>query len=376
MFPIPRGIATPRRRSYRDLIGLVAIQSFGNQMAGSFWLVYLVSPPQSLRFDVAILLWVTAFFVAALTVLAMSRGRPIRAGASMALGGAAVAVGHLSFLFLPPLAAVFAAGIGFGVYLPLFWLPMNSLLVFETTHANRAGRLSGVTATLTGVAVIGPALGGFIATTLGYPVLFVLGGLVVLGNLVLVRRLIPPEESFSFSIDLRRTGRRTASAFLGQGGIDGLLSAATPLGSFLLTTNSLELGLLFALFSLAAGVAALVLGRFSDRVRVRTPFLLLGPILSVPACLLAFAVRDLGTFAFAVGWLSMTSAVAPSFIYTILVDRMEDSIPTATATRELLLNVSRTIALVAGLGVLALGADVYALYLLAGGVILLEALAK
>ena len=47
-----------------------------------------------------------------------------------------------------------------------------------------------------------------------------------------------------------------------------------------------------------------------------------------------------------------------------------------TATRELVLNVSRTVALLGGLVLLAAGGDVYALYLLVGGVILLEALAR
>ena len=174
----------------------------------------------------------------------------------------------------------------------------------------------------------------------------------------------------------QRVGARTGLAFSGQGGVDGLISAATPLGSVLFTSASFELGLLFALFSLAAGIAAVVLGRVSDRVRVRTPFLLLGPLLSVPACLLVYLVRDLGVFVFAIGWLSMMSAVAPSFIYTILVDRTETEITTVTATREFILNTSRTLALLGGLAVITLGGDVYALYLLVGGVILLEALAK
>ncbi len=55
---------------------------------------------------------------------------------------------------------------------------------------------------------------------------------------------------------------------------------------------------------------------------------------------------------------------------------MEDSIPAVTATREFILNASRSVALFAGLIVLASGGDVYALYLLVGGVILLEALAR
>jgi hypothetical protein len=72
----------------------------------------------------------------------------------------------------------------------------------------------------------------------------------------------------------------------------------------------------------------------------------------------------------------MTSAIAPSFIYTILIDRTESEITSVTATRELVLNVSRTLALLGGIGLLALRVDVYGLYLLVGAVILLEALAK
>src|SRR2546425_750339 len=249
-------------------------------------------------------------------------------------------------------------------------------IVRETSPANRAGRLAGVTATFMTVAVVAPVLGGYLADTVGFPFLFSLGGLILAVNLIRARRLVRREESFSYVIDLRRMGSRTALAFAGQGGVDGLLSVATPLGSFLLTRDSFALGLLFALFSLAAGIAAVVLGRVSDPVKVRRPFLLLGPVLSVPACLLAFVSRDLGSFAFAIGWLSMTAVVAPSFIYTILVARMEDSIPAVTATREFILNTSRSVALFAGLIVLAFGGDVYALYLLVGGVILLEALAK
>jgi MFS family permease len=253
---------------------------------------------------------------------------------------------------------------------------LNSLIVSETNVANRAGRLAGITATFAITGVLGPILGGLIAASAGYRLVFALSAAIVAANLVMVRGLAQVDEVHSYSVSFRRIGRRTALAFAGQGGVDGLASAATPLGSFLFTRASLELGLLFALFSLAAGVAAVVLGRVSDRVRARTPFLLFGPVLSVPACLLAFLVRDLGTFAFAIGWFSMTSAVAPSFIYTILVDRSEADVPAVTATRELVLNASRTVALLGGLVVLASGGDVYSLYLLIGGVILLEALAR
>lgn len=362
--------------TYRSLIGIIAIQFFGNQMAGSFWLVYLVSAPRALPFAVGVLVWLVAFGVAALVVLVLSNGRPIRATTCMTRGILSVAIGHLSFVVLPPLAAVFIAGLCFGIYVPSFWLPMNCLLVSETHRGNRAGRLAGLTATFTTTGVVAPVLGGYIADVAGYWTLFLAGGAIVLGNLFVVRRVVDPSRTFAFSVDLRGTHPRTVLALAGQGGVDGLLTVATPLGSFLFTTNSFELGLLFSLFSLAAGIAAVVLGRISDRTKTRSPFLLLGPILSVPACLLAFSIRDLGTFAFAIGWLSLTSAIAPSFIYTILIDRMEDSVPRATASREFALNSGRAVAIMAGLLVLALGGDVYSLFLLVGGVVMLEAIAK
>ena len=369
-------LGTPRRRGYRRLLGILAVQAFGNQMAASFWLVYLVSPPQSLSFDVAIFVWIIAFAVAACTVLGLARGRPIRATTAMSTGLGIMILGHISFAVLPALQGMVFGALFFGIYIPLFWLPLNSLIVRETHSGNRAGRLAAITAVFAITGVLAPILGGFLADVVNYRAVFGLAAVIVGVNFLLVRSLAQADESLSFSLDLRRVGRRAALAFSGQGGVDGLTSAATPLGAFLFTSASLALGLLFALFSLAAGIATVVLGWMSDRVRVRTPFLLLGPLLSVPACLLVYFVRDLATFAFAIGWFSMTSAVAPSFIYTILVDRAEQHVPSLTATRELILNTSRTVALLGGLGVLALRGDVYTLYLLVGGVILLEALAK
>jgi hypothetical protein len=365
----------PSRLAYRSLIAIISVQFFGNQMAGSFWLVYLVSPPHALAFEVGVLVWLFAFAVATLVVVALSTGRPMRAATSMTLGIVTVAIGHISFVLLPPLAAVVVAGLCFGAYVPAFWLSMNCLLVLQTHRENRAGRLAGLTAAFTTTGVLAPILGGYIASVAGYGVLFVVGGATVLGNLVLVRRVVPPSEAFAFSIDLRGIHPRTVLSLVGQGAVDGLLIVGAPLGSFLFTRNSFELGLLFALFSMTAGGAAVVLGSLSDRVRTRGPFLLLGPVLSVPACLLAFVVRDLGTFALSIGWLYLTSAIAPSFIYTILVDRMEQSVPRATASREFSLNLGRAVAILGSLVILALGGDVYALFLLVGGVILLEALA-
>src|SRR5437879_13531439 len=109
--PAPPPFRISQRFRYRELLGLVAMQSFGNQMTGSFWIVYLVSRPQPIDFRVATLLWVIAFLTAALGVLLMARGRRIAARTSMTVVLGPTAAGHLALAFLPanwvvPLAVV------------------------------------------------------------------------------------------------------------------------------------------------------------------------------------------------------------------------------------------------------------------------------
>ena len=198
----------PRRRDYRALIAVLAIQTFANQMAASFWLVYLVSPPQSLPFPLAVWVWVIGFGVGACTVLGVARGQPNRATPTMTLGLGIMALGHVAFATLPPVWGMVAGGVCFGLYIPLFWLPLNSLIVSETNVANRAGRLAGITATFAITGVLGPILGGLIADVAGYRVVFGLAGAIVAANLVTVRGLAQVDEVHAYSVNFRRIGRR------------------------------------------------------------------------------------------------------------------------------------------------------------------------
>src|SRR2546428_1304940 len=229
--PAPPPFRVSQRFRYRELLGLVAVQSFGNQLTGSFWIIYLVSRPHPLAFGVATLLWVIAFLTAALGVLLMARGRRIAARTSMTVGLGTMAAGHFAFAFLPANWVVLVGGLAFGVYLPLFWLPMNSLLVRETSPANRAGRLAGVTATFMTVAVVAPVLGGDLSRTGRLPFPLSLRGLILALHLIRAPRLARRAEALSLVIDLRPMGSRPALPVPGQGGGGGLLSVGAPPGS-------------------------------------------------------------------------------------------------------------------------------------------------
>src|SRR5438445_7821868 len=113
--PAPPPFRVSQRLRYRELLGLVAIQSFGNQMAGSFWIVYLVSEPQALAFDVAALLWVVAYLTAAVVVVVMSRRRPIHARSSMMLALMIMALCHFVFAVLTASCNLVVVVYAFGV---------------------------------------------------------------------------------------------------------------------------------------------------------------------------------------------------------------------------------------------------------------------
>src|SRR3989442_7680646 len=130
--PAPPPFRVSQRLRYRELLGLVAIQSFGNQMAGSFWIVYLVSEPQALAFDVAALLWVVAYLTAAVVVVVVARGPPIHARSSMTLALMIIAFCHFALAVLSAFWIVVVAGVAVRLYLPLFLLLMECLPLRET----------------------------------------------------------------------------------------------------------------------------------------------------------------------------------------------------------------------------------------------------
>src|SRR5437660_11596057 len=105
----------------------------------------------------------------------------------MVSGLAIMVLGHLSFAFLPALWGMVSGSVCFGLYVPLFWLPLNSLVVRETNHANRAGRLAGITATFAITGVLAPIVGGWIADRASYRLAFVPGVVAVASSVLLLR---------------------------------------------------------------------------------------------------------------------------------------------------------------------------------------------
>jgi MFS family permease len=364
-----------RRRGYRELLVLFSLLAFASSLTGSFWVVFLYDvhglPPAA----VAALIG-GATFVAATASIGMGRLPSVPATPTMIAGLACLAgtLVALASLRGPALYAAFT--LLFGAYIPLFFIPWNTLVAEETQPRDRGAKLAGITLTFSLATVGAPFLGGVIASGWGFPALFLVGAAVLAAAGVLAAWIAEPEERVRLRWNPRRFGRATTCSFVAQGGIDGILWTAIPLVTFSFVQGKVELGALFSLFALTGGVIAVVLGRWSDRIRHRLPFVALGVGLSIPLAIGVGLAPSLAAFTVANGALSATLAIAPTFVISAVVDRLEGEIGSVMQTREVILNLSRGAASAAILALFLLGMPVNLAVLLVAGLLPFMALAE
>lgn len=338
--------------------------AIANSMAAVFAILFLVDVGGFTDRD-AVALNFVAFAISALTCVAFTRAPPIRSRLLMALGLAALAASYFVYLFLRGWPLILAVALTWGLYVPLFFLPFNALVIGITRPGDRAGKIGSFFLAYTVVAIAGPTMGGILVDRFGYSVLFALATAVLLADIAILLRLRVGMDSVRFSFDFARIGRRTTVALFAEGGFEGMAFGVVPLIAYEFTQNELDLGGLFSLFALAGGIVTVILGTASDRLRHRTPFLIVGAAASALACLLVVSARSLSAFAFGNSMLTLTASIAPIFLFTIAVERCVGRPSSAIVTREVLLNAGRTASLGAFFALLSVGVTVQQAFLLA-----------
>ena len=138
----------------------------------------------------------------------------------------------------------------------------------------------------------------------------------------------------------------------------------------------MELGAVFSLFALSGGVFAVLLGRWSDRIRRRKRFILLGVALSIPLAIAVGLAPNLLVFTAANGALAATLAIAPTFVNVAVIDRLEGEIGPLMQTREVILNLSRGATSAGILALFLLGVPVQLALLVVACLLPFEALAE
>lgn len=112
--------------------------------------------------------------------------------------------------------------------------------------------------------------------------------------------------------------------------------------AYTFTQKELDLGALFSLFGLAAGVMAVILGKVSDRIQNRRTFVILSTLTSIPCAVLISLSGTLNGFAISNGLLEFASFVFPVFVFAILTDKFEEAKNDSVLGREYILDIGRT----------------------------------
>ena len=350
-------------RTYRHLLLLQAVLAAANSMAVVFAITFFRN--EGFTDGDVVLLNLVAFAVSALGCVAFTRVRPLRARASMAAGLAVLASSYAAYLVLSGWPLLLFVAVAWGAYIPLFFLPFNALVIGQTRAGDRARKVATFILAYTVVGIAGPALGGVVVDRLGYGPLFALAVGILASGIALMFRLGVGDRNVAFAFDFRRMGARTNVALFAEGGFEGMAFGILPLIAYGFTSEAIALGGLFSLFALAGGAVTVVLGVASDRFRNRRPFLLAGAACSVVASLLVVQAPSPAAFAVGNSLLSLTSSLAPVFLFTIAVERGPGRHAEAIVTREVLLNAGRAASLSAFFILITLGATTQQAFALA-----------
>jgi len=339
-------------RAYRVLLVYQSLLALGVTTSGTFIPFFYLERSGGLLPTIEFFL--VGFAMAAAGSWALTRLPQRDSRRVMAAGVLLYAAALPTILLLPSDTGPFPAGLAWGLMIPLFFLPLNTLTAELTKEGDRAVMLGGLFLGFTAVGIVGPTLGGFLVSVGGYAANFAFGMAVfVLAAGVLM--VSPPWPAITYRLDLRRMGARLCAGSLAQGGMEGALTLAAPAVLFTHLQSPQGLGLFLSAFAVAGGVTTILLGRISDRIRRRGRFIVLGSGLTSAAAVGVAISGDLAQYAAANSFLQLAFVIGPLFLFTAAVDRFGHDKADAVATREVLLNSGRVIGLLAFWGVLAAG---------------------
>jgi len=162
---------------------------------------------------------------------------------------------------------------------------------------------------------------------------------------------------------------------LGEGGFEGIFWADYVIIAWWFSQDEIELGALFSLFGLCAGIMAIILGKVSDRIQNRRFFVQASALSTIPCVVLVAIASTMGEFAVGMGLLEFACFILPVFLFAIITDKLEDAKNDSVVGREFLLGIGRSVAIVTLMGLLYAGVSPQTCFLLCVPFLLMSVLA-
>ncbi len=366
------------------LVIVQTLVALANTLANSFVLIYLLKMGMS-YLQCAVFVLICTAVPLTLTAFA-SRTIVARFSYSMNTSLVALAGYYVLLILLRGWALVLIPPLLFGIYIVTFWVPYNALIMHITSKKKRGAVIGAYFLIFPLVSVVTPLAGGAIISSLSYEVLFTIGMAIVLLNLVIVsglkvflslrERIIIPELLQSLKVNLvgklqmdlvlKPVDWRLRIALFAEGVQDGVFWVFVPIVSFEFAKNELSLGGYLSLFAFWGAVMTVALGYLSDRLKDRAHIVRVGATFAAVSILLASMAGSAEQFAASMSMAFLFIAVIHSFLFTMLLDKMEKLKKKGVLVREFLLNAGRTCGILTVVFVLMLGLDLSVSMVVAG----------
>lgn len=366
------------------LVIVQTLVALANTLANAFALIYLIREGHS-YLDCAIFIFISAAVPTALMAFA---SRPILKNfpASITTALVCLALYYLSLMFLSGWHLVVIPPILFGTYIATFWVPYFALIMHITSQKKRGAGIGAYFLIFPALTTVSPLLGGFIITYHSYQMLFAVGAAIALVDLFYIsrfkilsrirRRIIIPEllqslklnlvGKFNVDLDLRGIDWRICSALFAEGVQDGVFWVTIPVISFEFAKNEAALSGYLSLFALWGAIATVALGYLSDRLRDRASIVRIGATFGGISVLFAAYSASPEEYLTAISIAYFWIAMIPSFLFTMLVDKLERYKKKGVLLREFFLNGGKVLGVGIVIIALVLGFDLISTLVVAG----------
>ena len=330
------------RKAFAGLMAIETLLAFANTFASSFNIIYLYKVLHMPLWSGALYLGL-GFTIAIFVSLWMSWRPHLDPRNAMIAAFVFLIVEYSSLLVVKDgWVLSIMVGCSFGLFYPLFWTPFNILMAQMTEKTDRGMTYGAFFFVWPAVTFFAPFLGGLVIGFVNYQLLFALGIAIVAltaGVVMAYRKYIPKDQEMRIRLDV--IGKRNVIAVLGEGGFEGIFWVDVTIVAWVFSQNEVDLGALFSLFGLSAGIMAIILGKVSDKIQNRRLFVSLSAIASIPCVILIYLSKSLDSYAIANGLLEFASFILPVFIFAILTDKLEEKKNDSVIGREFLLDIGR-----------------------------------
>jgi MFS family permease len=341
-------MSPPSSNTFVKLMSVYSLYSTAGLVLGGIFEVYFYHLGLSIAEIV-----LTSAGLFAVPLLIMVFMRKFEARQSMMIGMAMNALGGLLLAFFPYPGVPFIARMIMGGSIFFFWMPMN-VLYYEKSKKDNAF-LSSIYYSVSAVlSLVLPAFAGWVAFAFGYPAMFLLAVALLLLNMAVTAVFVEPKRySYDPVKSLRAISGLRTLFFIEGFSIMSISQITLSAMLLLFFTDPVNFGGMLSAVTVFAIIASFITARLSDHFGQRRMFLIaaaLGFLISA-----VFTSLSGGVVLFFLGYGAITffRSILMPLPLALAVDNSKDIVETMLG-REIMLDLGRTVASIAGFALIIL----------------------